>query len=157
VRQACGLDAFIRAGAGPERRRTIGAGQTIEYEQLSGRAFGELDPRAPLNSLIQNIELGRDKDGKVRYTASFVLTRPKNMNQASGLLWHDVPNRGRSVLIAVMAKQDPRLSLEERYGSHANYVARVRQAAANAVARGFLLQPDADALIAEAEASKVLR
>jgi hypothetical protein len=68
-----------------------------------------------------------------------------------------VPNRGRSVLIAVMAKQDPRLSLEERYGSHANYVARVRQAAANAVARGFLLQPDADALIAEAEASKVLR
>lgn len=76
-------------------------GQTIEYEQLSGRAFGELDPRDPLNALIQDIELGKDKDGKVRYTASFVLTRPKNMNQASGLLWHDVPNRGRSVLIAV--------------------------------------------------------
>jgi len=56
-----------------------------------------------------------------------------------------------------MANHDPRLSLEERYGSHAYYVARVRQAAANAVARGFLLQPDADALIAEAEASKVLR
>ena len=77
------------------------AGQTIEYEQLSGRAFGELDPRDPLNALIQDIELGKDKDGKVRYTASFVLTRPKNLNQASGLLWHDVPNRGRSVLIAI--------------------------------------------------------
>lgn len=77
------------------------SGQTIEYEQLSGRAFGELDPRDPLNALIQDIELGKDKDGKVRYTATFVLTRPKNQNQASGLLWHDVPNRGRGVAIAV--------------------------------------------------------
>lgn len=50
------------------------SGQTIEYEQLSGRAFGELDPRDPLNALIQDIELGKDKDGKVRYTATFVLT-----------------------------------------------------------------------------------
>lgn len=56
-----------------------------------------------------------------------------------------------------MARQDPRLSLQERYGTHANYVARVRQAAANAVARGILLQPDADALIAEAKDSKVLK
>jgi hypothetical protein len=56
-----------------------------------------------------------------------------------------------------MARQNPRLSLQERYGTHANYVARVRQAAANAVARGFLLQPDADALIAEAKDSKVLK
>ena len=76
-------------------------GQTIEYEQLSGRAFGELDPRDPLNALIQDIELGKDSDGRVRYTASFVLTRPKDMAQASGLLWHDVPNRGRSVTIGV--------------------------------------------------------
>jgi hypothetical protein len=51
---------------------------------------------------------------------------------------------------------DPRLSLQERYGTHAGYVDAVRTAAANAVARGFLLQADADALIAQAEASKVL-
>jgi len=51
---------------------------------------------------------------------------------------------------------DPRLSLEERYGTHANYVTTVRAAAARIVAQGFLLQADADALIAAAEASNVL-
>jgi hypothetical protein len=47
--------------------------------------------------------------------------------------------------------------LEERYGDHAGYVAAVRKAAANAVAQRFLLQKDADSLIAAAEASKVLK
>ena len=55
-----------------------------------------------------------------------------------------------------LASGDPRLSLEERYGNHAGYVAAVRAAAANAVAQGFLLQSDADALIAQAAASNVL-
>lgn len=67
----------------------------IAYEQIAGRAFGELDPRLPTNALIQDIELGKDADGKVRYVATFVLTKPVDMNQASGLMWHDVPNRGR--------------------------------------------------------------
>jgi alpha/beta hydrolase family protein len=55
-----------------------------------------------------------------------------------------------------LASGDPRLSLEERYGTHAGYVAAVRAAAANAVAQGFLLQEDADALAAQADASAVL-
>jgi hypothetical protein len=54
------------------------------------------------------------------------------------------------------ASGDPRLSLQERYGDHAGYVAAVRAAAANAVAEGFLLPSDADALIAQAAASNVL-
>jgi len=52
---------------------------------------------------------------------------------------------------------DPRLSLAERYTDHAGYVAAVRRAAANAVAQGFLLQPNADAIIAQADASDVLK
>ncbi|HYY89461.1 MAG TPA: alpha/beta hydrolase domain-containing protein, partial [Chloroflexota bacterium] len=55
------------------------------------------------------------------------------------------------------ATNDSRLSLEERYTDHAGYVEAVRRAAANAVAQGFLLQSGADALIAQAEASDVLR
>jgi hypothetical protein len=55
-----------------------------------------------------------------------------------------------------IANGDPRLSLEERYGTHAGYVAAVRQATANAVAQGFLLPADAEALIARADASNVL-
>ncbi|HEX4681906.1 MAG TPA: alpha/beta hydrolase domain-containing protein [Gemmatimonadaceae bacterium] len=56
-----------------------------------------------------------------------------------------------------VANGDPRPSVEERYRDHAGYVQAVRVAAAHAVQRGFLLQRDADALIAEAEASDVLR
>ena len=56
-----------------------------------------------------------------------------------------------------LATGDPRLSLQERYGTHEGYVAAVTRAAANAVAKGFLLQADADALIAAADASLVLR
>ncbi len=56
-----------------------------------------------------------------------------------------------------VAASDTRLSLEERYVNHAGYVATVRKAAANAVTQGFLLQTDADALIAQADASNVLR
>jgi hypothetical protein len=55
------------------------------------------------------------------------------------------------------ASGDPRLSLEERYKDHAGYVDAVRAAAAKAVAAGFLLQADADALITAADASAVLK
>jgi hypothetical protein len=56
-----------------------------------------------------------------------------------------------------LAINDPRLSLEERYGTHGRYVDAVRGAAQNAVKEGFLLEPDADALIAQAAASYVLK
>ena len=56
-----------------------------------------------------------------------------------------------------LANGDPRLSLEERYGDHGGYVEAVRKAAAEVLAQGFLLQADADALVAAAEASNVLK
>jgi hypothetical protein len=75
----------------PAPGKTVG----IAYEQVAGRAFGELDPKLAQNALIQDIELAKDADGKVRYVASFVIYKPVNLQQASGLMWHDVPNRGR--------------------------------------------------------------
>ena len=56
-----------------------------------------------------------------------------------------------------MANEDPRPSLEERYVDHAGYVAAVEAAARNAVASGFLLEPDRKALVAAADASDVLK
>jgi hypothetical protein len=67
----------------------------IAYEQVAGRAFGELDPKLPGNAIIQDIELAKDAEGKVRYVASFVIYKPVDGTKASGLMWHDVPNRGR--------------------------------------------------------------
>lgn len=55
-----------------------------------------------------------------------------------------------------LASKDPRPSLAARYRNHEGYVVAVRAAAARAVKEGFLLQPDADALIAQAAASRVL-
>jgi hypothetical protein len=55
-----------------------------------------------------------------------------------------------------LAVGDPRLSLEERYGSHAGYVGAVKSAAAKAVSERFLLPEDGDRLIGQASASDVL-
>ena len=90
--------AFCKDGACPAYG-TIG-----QYEQIAGRAFGELDPHDPLNNLIQDIELGKDADGKVRYVTSFVITKPVDISKASGMLWHDVPNRGRPLAISDMER-----------------------------------------------------
>ncbi len=72
-----------------------GAKPAIAYERVAGRAFGELDPKLPGNAIIQDIELAKDADGKVRYVATFVVYKPIDMARASGLMWHDVPNRAR--------------------------------------------------------------
>ena len=66
----------------------------VATEQIAGRAFGELDPRLIQNSVINDIQFVKDADGKVRYVATFVITKPVNSSQASGLMWHEVPNRG---------------------------------------------------------------
>jgi len=56
-----------------------------------------------------------------------------------------------------LANKDPRLSLEERYGTHEAYVERVKRAAGQAVRDRFLLPDDAQRIVREAEASDVLR
>jgi len=56
-----------------------------------------------------------------------------------------------------LASGDPRLSLEERYGTHDGYVARVRAAAKGLAEQRLLLQEDADRLIEQATNSRVLR
>ena len=56
-----------------------------------------------------------------------------------------------------MANGDSRLSLEERYKDHDGYVAAVKAAADKTVAEGFLLRKDAEALVAAAQASNVLK
>src|SRR6266576_2529121 len=68
------------------------------YQQLTGRAFGELDPNDPHNTIITDIGLApKNANGKVEYVASFVLRKLKDMSLASGVMWHDVPNRGGDV------------------------------------------------------------
>ncbi|HEX2546437.1 MAG TPA: alpha/beta hydrolase domain-containing protein, partial [Ramlibacter sp.] len=74
------------------------------YERIAGRAFGELDPKLPQNAIIQDIERGLEADGKLRYVATFTMTKPVDLARASGLLWHDVPNRGRRLTLNEQAE-----------------------------------------------------
>ena len=68
------------------------------YEELTGRAWGELDPRDPQNALITDIKLApRNAHGKVEYIASFRIRKPIDVSLSSRLMWHDVPNRGGNV------------------------------------------------------------
>src|SRR6266567_5296399 len=75
------------------------SGQDIPYQTLTGRAFGELDPNDPHNAIITDIALAPSTNGKVEYIASFFIVKPVDMLQSSGLMWHDVPNRGGRITI----------------------------------------------------------
>src|SRR3989442_1935208 len=79
---------------------TAPAGQNIPYESIAGRAWGELDPSDPQNALVTDIDLAsRNANGKVDYISSFFIVKPVDLSQASGLMWHDVPNRGGRITI----------------------------------------------------------
>jgi hypothetical protein len=70
-------------------------GTAGQYEVLSGHAFGELDPKDPLNVIITDIALApRNARGMVEYSATFKLIKPVDMAKASGLLSYQVANRG---------------------------------------------------------------
>ena len=77
-------------------------GDAGQYETLTGRAFGELDPNDPHNAIITDIRLAkRNANGKVDYVATFFLVKPIDMSKSSHLMWHDVPNRGGRITIAL--------------------------------------------------------
>ena len=105
---AAALAALTAASAPAQARVTrivIDAGPTAlavdaNYQTITGRAFGELDPSDPKNALVTDISLApRNARGKVEYIASFYIVKPVDMSRASGVLWHDVPNRGGRITI----------------------------------------------------------
>ncbi len=75
-------------------------GEAGAIKRISGRAYGELDPANPLNAIIQDIQLApKSAAGKVEYVTTFQLVMPSDPSKMSGLMWHDVPNRGGRVTI----------------------------------------------------------
>lgn len=70
------------------------------YERITGRAFGELDPRDLHNAVINDIDLApRNARGMVEYVATFTLWKPVDLSKASGVLIYAVSNRGNRPLI----------------------------------------------------------
>jgi hypothetical protein len=69
------------------------------YNQWIGRAFGELDPSDSHNTIITDIGLAPLVNGRAQYITSFALVFPKDPGRISGLMWHDVPNRGGRLIL----------------------------------------------------------
>lgn len=72
-------------------------GAAGQYQRLTGRAFGEVNPADIHNSIIQDISLApRNARGMVEYEMEFILLKPLDLSKSNGLLFYNVPNRGNA-------------------------------------------------------------
>jgi|RhiMetdeSRZDD1v2_1073273.scaffolds.fasta_scaffold434566_2 hypothetical protein len=66
-----------------------------QYERIVGQAFGEVDPRHPLNAIITDIQAApRNVRGNVEYRTDFFLLRPIDMSRGTGNIFYNVVTRG---------------------------------------------------------------
>ena len=71
-------------------------GDVGPYEKLVGRVFGEVDPEAPENAVITDIELApRNARGMVEYAADLLILRPVDPSKGNGRIFYELNNRGR--------------------------------------------------------------
>jgi hypothetical protein len=74
---------------------------TPPYERISGKFYGELDPKDPKNALITDIQFAPpNARGNVEYVGTFSLMKPIDMSKASGVLMYSVVNRGNGTATA---------------------------------------------------------
>ncbi len=75
-------------------------GAVGQYEILTGKAYGELDPKDPHNTIITDLQFApRNLRGMVEYVATFMLVKPIDLAKANGVLLYAVPNRGNRISI----------------------------------------------------------
>ena len=110
----------------------------------TGRAYATLVPKTDQDGIdIAGIKLPDIAVPIGTYTGWNPLARaPKDECSAMGSFIPFVLTKAERI-----ASNDPRLSLEERYGTHSRYVELVRQASERLVAERLLLQEDAEAFI----------
>lgn len=69
------------------------------YERITARAHGELDPKAPANAIIQDIDLApKNARGRVEYQTDIDILRPADAAKSNDILLFEVPNRGRRLM-----------------------------------------------------------
>ena len=77
-----------------------GFGDAGSYLRIKGVAKAELDPAAPENKVIVDLDRApRNARGMVEYETDFFILRPAEPRRASGVLVYDVTNRGRKVIL----------------------------------------------------------
>ena len=70
-------------------------GEAGSYLRIKGAAKGELDPVAPENRVIVDLDTApRNARGLVEYETDFFILRPADPSRTDGVLVYDVTNRG---------------------------------------------------------------
>ena len=78
------------------------------YERIDGVAIGELDPAAPGNRGIVNLDKApRNARGRVEYRSDICILRPADPDKGNGRLLYEVNNRGRIMLFANLCAGKP--------------------------------------------------
>ena len=66
-----------------------------QYEKIVGKAFGEVDPADPKNSVIVDILLApRNANGRVEYSFDFYILKPIDLTKGAHKVLYEPPNRG---------------------------------------------------------------
>src|SRR5262245_8937133 len=69
------------------------------YQRLKGVAKGELDPKAPENAVIVDLDKApRNARGMVEYEVDVFILRPVDPKKGNGILYYEVLNRGNKQL-----------------------------------------------------------
>ena len=77
------------------------AGNPGPFELIRGKVHGEIDPKDPHNTIIQDLDMApRNALGKVEYVATFALAKPVDMSKAARVLLYQVVNRGNGQAVA---------------------------------------------------------
>src|ERR1700719_2864395 len=78
-------------------------GEAGSYLRIKGIAKGEIDPAAPENRVITDLDKApRNAQGTVEYETDFFILRPVDPRRASGVLVYDVTNRGRKMILNLL-------------------------------------------------------
>ena len=108
--------AAVKSVHTSERTDVLGGkafGQSGAYERIAGKVNFTIDPKAPANKLIADIELApRNEDGLVEFSADFYVLKPTDPNLGNGTVLYEVSNRGGKGMIGMFsdspAARDPR-------------------------------------------------
>jgi hypothetical protein len=101
-------------------------GEAGPYLRIRGMAKGELDPAAPENQVIVDLEKApRNARGLVEYETDFFILRPAEPSRTNGVLVYDVTNRGSKRIFQLLddapgdnpaAANDPKTAREAGLG-----------------------------------------
>jgi hypothetical protein len=83
-------------------------GSVGHYERVTGKAFGEVDPKLPGNALIQDIKLApKNARGMVEYVTDIDILRPADRSKSNGILFFNIINRGNKGGLALFDADVP--------------------------------------------------